>query len=72
MSEPAVGKPAAGKPASEPRRFGLDAIDAERAKLDAAKDAAKNEDKRSTARLVALTNLPWLIAFVAWLIWKYL
>ncbi|WP_169307210.1 hypothetical protein [Chitiniphilus eburneus] len=54
-------------------RFGLGAVEAERAKLAAAKAAARTpENRRSVARLTALTNLPWVIALVVWLIAKYL
>ncbi|WP_200916358.1 hypothetical protein [Jeongeupia sp. HS-3] len=53
-------------------RFSLDIIDRERAKLDAAKKAAMESCKSSnTQGLVALTNLPWLIAAIALAYWYF-
>ncbi|WP_145927203.1 hypothetical protein [Jeongeupia sp. USM3] len=58
---------------SEPNeRFSLDAIERERAKLEAAKKAAIESGKRDqTHGLVALTNLPWLIAAAALAYWYF-
>ncbi|GAA5784122.1 hypothetical protein GCM10007860_13630 [Chitiniphilus shinanonensis] len=58
---------------SEPSRFGLDGVTGERARIEAAKAAARSpENRRSVARLTALANLPWVIALVIWLVAKYL
>ncbi|WP_432722470.1 hypothetical protein R0381_001659 [Jeongeupia wiesaeckerbachi] len=51
-------------------RFSLDAIDRERAKLDAAKQAAVEAGNKPNG-LSALTNLPWLIAAVALVYWYF-
>ena len=58
---------------SEPSRFGLEAIEAERARIAAAREAARShQNGRSAAKLAALANLPWVIALLVWLATKYL
>ncbi|WP_188697386.1 hypothetical protein [Silvimonas amylolytica] len=53
-------------------RFNLDGINAHKAKIDEAVRTQRTTRDHSTQKLIALTNLPWLIALVAWLLWKYL
>ncbi|WP_027469830.1 hypothetical protein [Deefgea rivuli] len=54
------------------KRFDLSAIDDQKAIIEQAKiDARKPQDRRSVGRLVALTNVPWLIGIVAWVWWAY-
>lgn len=54
------------------KRFDLSAIDDQKAIIEQAKiDARKPQDRRSVGRLVALTNVPWLIGIVAWVWWTY-
>ena len=50
-------------------RFNLDAIEKNRIKLEQAKAEALKPADRSTQNLMALTNLPWLIAGIAALLW---
>ncbi|WP_188706086.1 hypothetical protein [Silvimonas iriomotensis] len=57
---------------SSDNRFNLDGINAHKAKIDEAMLTQRTTRDRSTQKLIALTNLPWLIALVAWLLWKYL
>ncbi|HSC81735.1 MAG TPA: hypothetical protein VLC08_15360 [Chitinolyticbacter sp.] len=53
-------------------RFGLAAIEAERARIEAAKLAARSpENKRSMGRLTALANLPIIIALLVWACVKF-
>ena len=52
-------------------RFDLSAIDEQKAVIEQAKIDAKKPQDRSTGRIVALTNLPWLIALVGWAWWAY-
>ncbi|WP_148717133.1 hypothetical protein [Chitinolyticbacter meiyuanensis] len=53
-------------------RFGLAAIEAERARIEAAKRAARSpENKRSASRLMALANLPIVIALLVWAYVKF-
>ncbi|SMC27095.1 hypothetical protein SAMN02745857_02718 [Andreprevotia lacus DSM 23236] len=53
-------------------RFKLDAIDKQRASIERAKQQAQEQKHDpSTGRLMALTNLPWLIALLGFLWWKY-
>ena len=54
------------------QRFDLSAIDKHKAIIEQAKiDAKKPQDRRSVGRLVALTNIPWLIGIFAWIWWDY-
>lgn len=54
------------------KRFDLSAIDEQKAIIEQAKiDAKKPQDRRSVGRLVALTNIPWLIGIAAWVWWAY-
>jgi hypothetical protein len=57
---------------SQDDRFKLDAIENNQAKLDKAILEAKKPLDRSSQRLAALTNLPWLIAGAAALLWYWL
>jgi hypothetical protein len=50
-------------------RFNLDGIEKNRAKLEQAIVEAKKPLDRSSQNLAALTNLPWLIAGIAALLW---
>ncbi|WP_255991699.1 hypothetical protein [Chitinolyticbacter albus] len=53
-------------------RYGLAAIEAERARIEAAKLAARSpENRRSVARLAALANLPIVIALLVWACVKF-
>ena len=52
-------------------RFNLDAIQKQKDDLERAKENASKRNDRSSGRLLALTNLPWLIALLAWLWWKF-
>ncbi|MEJ2791967.1 hypothetical protein WAE56_00970 [Iodobacter sp. LRB] len=54
---------------SKEDRFNLDGIEKNRAKLEQAIVDAKKPPDRSSQKLAALTNLPWLIAGVAALLW---
>ncbi|KPC53995.1 hypothetical protein WG78_05080 [Amantichitinum ursilacus] len=57
---------------SDNKRFSLDAIDDNKAALEAAKNNDKGSRDHSMQKIVALTNLPFLIAVVAYLLWKFL
>ncbi|WP_164521501.1 hypothetical protein [Iodobacter ciconiae] len=50
-------------------RFNLDAIEKNRARLEKARIEAQKPLDRSSQSLMALTNLPWLIAGAAALLW---
>ncbi|MEN9658830.1 MAG: hypothetical protein RL571_2295 [Pseudomonadota bacterium] len=54
---------------SQDDRFNLDAIENNRAKLEQAVVEARKPLDRSSQKLAALTNLPWLIAGLAALLW---
>ncbi len=57
---------------SDPDRFNLDGIAADKARIEEANRTQRTTRDHSTQKLIALTNLPWLIAIGAWLLWKYL
>ncbi len=61
-----------GQPVSDSDRFNLDGIAADKARIEEANRTQRTTRDRSTQKLIALTNLPWLIAIAAWLLWKYL
>lgn len=61
-----------GRAVSSDNRFNLDGIGAHKAKIDHANQTQRTTRDHSTQKLIALTNLPWLIALVAWLLWKFL
>ncbi|KAF0814693.1 hypothetical protein IGB42_00748 [Andreprevotia sp. IGB-42] len=52
-------------------RFSLDGIQKQQDALARAKENASKKGDRSGGRLMALTNLPLLIALVAFLWWKF-
>ncbi|MBE9609154.1 hypothetical protein [Chitinilyticum piscinae] len=52
------------------RRFDLGAIDEQKKRLEDAKAAARDKDaNRSSGKLAALSNLPFLIVLIAVLAW---
>ncbi len=53
------------------KRFDLSAIDDHKAIIEQAKIDAKKPQDRSVGRLVALTNIPWLIGIIAFVWWTY-
>ncbi|GAB7129073.1 hypothetical protein JCM19000A_35810 [Silvimonas sp. JCM 19000] len=61
-----------GRTVSDNKRFSLDAIDDNKAALEAAKLNDKGSRDPAIQKIVALTNLPLLIAVVAYLLWKFL
>ena len=61
-----------GAAVSDNKRFSLDAIQENQDKLDAAKKNDKGSKDHAMQKIVALTNLPFMIALAAWLLWKFL
>lgn len=53
------------------KRFDLSAIDDQKAIIEQAKLDARKPQDRSAKQIVALTNIPWLIAMVAVIWWTY-
>ncbi|MGL4996962.1 MAG: hypothetical protein ACRC01_02865 [Deefgea sp.] len=53
------------------KRFDLSAIDDQKAIIEQAKIDARKPQDRSLDRLIALTNIPWLIGMVAVGWWIY-
>ena len=52
-------------------RFDLSAIEQQKTRIEQAIIEAKKPADHASGRLVALTNLPWLIVIVAWGWWYF-
>jgi hypothetical protein len=52
-------------------RFDLGKIEQNKAIIEQAKQDNKKRENRSGGPLMALVNLPWLIAAGAWIWWAY-